>query len=301
LKEIPGHRQATTLARLAKRILSEFFSHHPFHMAAALSYYTLLSLAPLLLVIVGVAGLVFGHAASSGQLIDTLQKVLGPQSAQAIQSIMEHANKPGSGLISTVSGIIILLFASTTVFVNLQFALHRIWGVAEEDTRSVLYSLLRDRLFSLVMVFGLGLILLISLFISAALSGVQHYLPDFFPNAALALRILNLVISLLLVTVVTALIFYFLPKARTAWRHVWLGAFITSLLFVIGKYIIGFYLGRAGISSIYGAAGSVVVLMIWVFYASLIFFFGAEITHVTAEIEAERQKKPAQGAGKEEE
>lgn len=277
---------AKRAATLTRQTLNEFLGHQPFQMAAALSYYTLFSLAPLLLVIVGIAGLVFGHEASSGRLVARLQTLMGPQAARTIQSIIGNAARPSSGLLSTAIGVVMLVIGSSTVFVQLQTALNRIWNVATTDKRGVVKAFLRERLLSMAMVLSLGFLLLVSLFFSTVISGLHHYLAHLFPGAFVLLRLLNVVVSLALITGIIALIFYFLPDVYVAWPSVWVGAFITSLLFTLGRYLIGLYLGRAGIASVYGAAGSVVVLMIWVYYSSLIIFLGAEITRVYANARA---------------
>lgn len=290
----PAGRRALSIA---KQTLNEFLGHQPFQMAAALSYYMLLSLAPMLLVVVGIAGLVFGHEASSGQLVHKLQTVVGRQSAAAIQSILAHASKPGSGIVSTAVGVVMLLIGASSVFVQLQTDLNRIWNVTPSSSRGMIGAFLRGRLLSLAMVLSLGFLLLVSLLVSAVISGLHNYLAHLFPGAVLMLSLVNEGVSLGLITAIIAMIFYFLPDAAVAWRDVWAGAFITSLLFTVGKYLIGLYLGNAGISSVYGAAGSLVVLMIWVYYASLIFFLGAEITRVyAARRSAIRQKKAGLGS-----
>lgn len=281
----------------ARQTLDEFLGHQPFQMAAALSYYMLLSLAPLLLVMVGIAGLAFGHDASTGQLVHKLQSVIGRQNAKTIQSVLAHASKPGSGIASTAIGVVMLLIGASSVFVQLQTCLNRIWNVTAASRRGMVSRFLRGRLVSLAMVLSLGFLLLISLLISAVISGLHNYLANLFPGAVLLLSLVNEGVSLGLITAIIALIFYFLPDAAVAWRDVWAGAFLTSLLFTLGKYLIGLYLGYASVSSVYGAAGSLVVLMIWVYYASLIFFLGAEITRRYAcNRSASRQKKTGLGS-----
>lgn len=265
-----------------KETFAAFFAHQPFQLAAALSYYTLLSLAPLLLVVIGIAGLAFGEQAVRGELVARMHSLLGQQGAEAIQTVIAHASRSNRGLLSTIVGVVIMLVGATTVFMQLQASLNQIWGVEAAPDRSAIWLFIRYRLLSLAMVFSLGFLLLLSLVLSTAITGLHGYLPEVYPGSATLLRILNIVVTLAVITVVIALTFKFLPDVEIAWRDVWVGAIITSALFAVGKYFIGLYLGHASIGSSFGAAGSIVVLMVWVYYTSLILFFGAEITQVYA-------------------
>jgi membrane protein len=262
--------------------LYDFLDDQPFQLAAALSYYTLLSLAPLLLVVIGVAGLVFGEKAARGELVGEISSVMGHQQAQAIQAMIAHAGRSHTDIISTIIGIVILCVGATTVFGSLQLALNKIWCVKASPNTNAIWGLVRSRLLSLGVVFGLGFILLASLLLSTVISALHGYITGFFPGAATLIRIINVLVSFAVIAAVIALIFKFLPDVRIAWRAVWVGALITSALFVVGKYLISLYLGHAGIGSSYGAAGSIVVLMVWVYYTSLILFLGAEATRVYA-------------------
>lgn len=265
-----------------KETFAAFFADRPFQLAAALSYYTLLSLAPILLVVIGIAGLAFGEAAVRGQLVEQIRSLVGQQSAEAIQTMIAHASRTHGGFIPTIVGIVIMLIGATTVFMQLQAALNQIWHVEAAPDHSAILGFIRNRLLSLAVVISLGFFMLVSLVLSATISGLHGYLTTFFPGAAILVRVLNIVVTLVMITVVIALIFKFLPDVEIAWRDVWVGAVITSALFAVGKYVIGLYLGHAGVGSGFGAAGSIVVLMVWVYYTSLILFFGAEITQVYA-------------------
>ena len=263
------------------RTVQEFLDDQPFDLAGALSYYTLLSIAPLLLVVIAVAGLVFGEEAVRGQVVTQIADLVGRQSAQLIQSMLASSYHPERGMLAAVIGIALVVFGATTVFAQLQTSLNRIWHV-EAAPDNALWGFIRHRLLSVGLVLTIALLLLVSLVITALLAGFQGYLNASFPKGALVWQVLNVLVSLGLITVLIAMIFKFLPDAKIEWRDTWLGAFITSLLFTIGKFLIGLYLGQASVGSTYGAAGSAVVLMIWIYYASLILFFGAKITQVMA-------------------
>lgn len=272
-----------SLLLATKKTFANFFRHEPFQLAAALSYFTLLSLAPLLLVVIGVAGLIFGEKAARGELVEKIGDMMGHEQAQAIQAMIASAGHSNTDIASTILGILLLLVGATTVFGSLQVALNRIWDVESASNRGVLWSLIRSRLLSLGVVFGLGFILLVSLVLSATISGLHSYIGGLFPGAVVLINMANIVVSFAVIVVVIAMIFQFLPDVEIAWRDVWVGAAITAALFVIGKYAIGLYLGHAAVGSSYGAAGSVVVLLVWVYYTSLILFLGAETTRVYAE------------------
>lgn len=258
----------------------EFLDDRPLDMAGALSYYTLLSIAPMLLVVLAAAGLIIDGAVIRAQVVEQISNLVGPGSAQFINTIIEHADKPGQGLVAMITGITITVIGATTVFAQLQNALNRIWHVEAVPDRSAIWSYLRQRLMSLGMVLSIAFLLLVSLGISALLAGLHGYVGTTMPGEMLVWRILNIVISLGLITTLIAMMFKFLPDAKVEWRDIWFGAFITSLLFTIGKFLIGLYLGRASVGSSYGAAGSAVVIMVWIYYASLILFFGAKMTQM---------------------
>jgi membrane protein len=264
---------------LSRKAVDDFLDDHPFEMAAAVSYYTLLALAPLLLVVLAMAGMAFGREAVEGQIVSEMRGLVGTQGAEAIQLVLENASAPAKSRVSLGLGLLALMIGASGVFIQLQQSLNRIWNVEAAPQRSALWSFLRHRLISMAMVFGIGFLLLVSLVVSAALSAISAHYQTLLPWVMLW-QALNAFASLLIITLLIAMIFKFLPDVRLKWRDVWLGAFATALLFTLGKTVIGAYLGRASIGSSYGAAGSLVVLVVWVYYAALIFFVGAEITQV---------------------
>ncbi|MDQ3731134.1 MAG: YihY/virulence factor BrkB family protein [Pseudomonadota bacterium] len=271
-----------SLINVVTRTVQEFLDDQPFDLAGALSYYTLLSMAPLLLVVMATAGLFLDGEAVRAQIVDQISGLVGRSSAEFVESIIIRADQPYRGAVAMVTGLAVTILGATTVFAQLQAALNRIWHVQAAPGRSAIWSYLRQRLLSLGMVLTIAFLLLTSLAISALLAALQGYVERFLPGDWIIWRILNVMISLGLVTLLIAMMFKFLPDAKIDWRDTWFGAFITALLFTVGKFLIGMYLGQASIGSTYGAAGSAVVLMVWIYYASLILFFGAKITQVVA-------------------
>lgn len=266
-----------------KTALRTIQDHHPLQLSAALSYYTLLSLAPIVLVTVALTGLIFGRDAVQGQIVTEIRGLVGEAGAEVIQSVIQNASTPETGVFSLVIGLLTLLVGATSVFVQLQDALDQIWGVEAKATGNAIWSFIKDRLLSLAMVLGIGFLLLVSLIVSAGLSAWSGWSTKTGLGAyPVVLQIANTLISFGVITLLFAMIFKFLPDVRLAWRDVWFGAVVTSALFTAGKYLIGLYLGRASIGSAYGAAGSVVVLLVWIYYAALILLFGAEITRIRA-------------------
>jgi len=267
----------TTLKELAR----EYWANRPMELAAALSYYTLLSLAPLVLMTVAVAGLVFERATVERRIVTEMGLLIGSEGSEVVQTVLRHARDPAKGTLSVVIGTAVLLLGATTVFAQLQSSLNRIWKVEESSHGSagMLWLFVKERLLSLAMVLAVGFLLLVSLVISAAVAAIGEALGGV-SNAGLVLEALNLLVSLIVVTALFATIFKVLPDAPVAWRDVWVGAVTTSVLFTVGKSLIGLYLGRTSIGSPYGAAGSLVVMTVWVFYASMIVFLGAELTYL---------------------
>ena len=267
---------------LFKDTFVQWSDDNPFQLAAALAYYTLFSMAPLLLIAIAVAGLVFGREASQNQIIGVIEDLVGVQSARAIQAIVESAGKkPDSGFFASAIGMIFLLLGAGGVVGQLQASLNTIWRVVPKTGRGIV-GFLQDRLISYSMVLSVGFLLLVSLVISAVLTAVSGIVGSFLPIDAVTAYTLDLVVSFAFITLLFAVIYKFVPDVRIAWRDVWIGAATTSLLFSAGKFLIGFYLGHSTITSIYGAAGSLVTLLLWVYYSSLMFFFGAELTQVYA-------------------
>jgi membrane protein len=271
--------KARAALRAVRERVAEFMKESPFEKAAAVSYYALLALAPLLLVVLAIAGLAFGADAVRAGVVAELRGLIGEKGGEAIELVLENATMPSEGALALVLGMATLLLGASGVFIQLQSALNGIWDVEPMRKGNALWIFLRHRLASIAMVVGLGFLMLVSLVVSAALNAVNQRYGAHVPWP-LAWEVLNALGSLCVITLMIAMIYRFLPDVRIPWRDVWLGALVTAVLFTVGKSAIGVYLGRASFGSSYGAAGSVVVLVVWVYYASLIFFVGAEITHV---------------------
>ena len=250
-------------------------------LAASLAYYTILSLSPFLIIILAIVGLFFGTEAAQGELINELRNIVGDQGAQAIQMVIANASKPKSGIIATSLGLVTLLFGASGVFGELKDGLNIIWEVEPRVDTGIL-NLIKDRFISLALVMGVGFLLLVSLLISAALATVGKYLGGILTLPPTVLEITNFLISFAVITILFAMIYKILPDVNIVWRDVWIGAAITSFLFTIGKFLLGFYLGRSTIGSAYGAAGSLVLVLVWVYYSAQILFFGAEFTQIYA-------------------
>ena len=255
--------------------------HHAPRLAAALAYYTLLSIAPLVVIVVAVAGFVFGESAARGQISNQLGAIVGDQAAKGIEAVITNARSPSSGLVSTILGVAVLLLGASGVFGELQSTLDAIWDVEPKPGRGI-WGTVKDRFVSFTMVLGVAFLLLVSLVVSAALSAVGHYFQSSLPGGEMLWQLLNFFVSLSAVTVLFALIFKVIPDADIRWGDVWIGAAVTAALFSIGKLALGLYLGKSSITSSYGAAGSLVALAIWVYYAAQILFLGAEFTRVQA-------------------
>jgi membrane protein len=267
---------------LLKATLFEWLDDQAPTLGAALAYYTVFSLAPLLIITIGIAGLVFGAEAAQGQIFDQLRGLLGEASSKAMQEIVQSASaEPKTGVVATVIGFVTLLFGASGVFGQLQASLNIIWGVQPKPDRGIL-GIIRDRTLSFGFILVLGFLLLVSLLLTAAIAFVGKQFGTMVPGMEALIQLLNSILSLAVITLLFAMMFKILPDAKIAWRDVWIGAFITALLFTIGKFALGFYLGRSGVASSYGAAGSLIVLLLWVYYSSQIVFFGAEFAQVYA-------------------
>ncbi len=269
----------TALWGLLKGTFTQWNEDKPFQLAAALSYYTLFSLAPLLIIAIAVAGLVFGQEAAQHQIVGAIQGIVGRQSAEAIQEMIKNAGTRGAGITATLLGVGTLLIGAGGVVGQLQDSLNTIWGVAPKPGLGIL-GLLRARFFSLAMVVGLGFLLLVSLLVSAALTVALQFLGA--GGESVLWQGVEFLVSVGVSTLLIALIYKVLPDVHMAWRDVCIGAAVTALLFTLGKFLIGLYLGSSATESAYGAAGSLVVVLLWVYYSALIFFFGAEFTQVYA-------------------
>jgi len=260
-------------------------------MAAALAYYTAFSLAPLLVIVTLVAGVFVGEETAQGEIANQIESTIGPQAAEVAEAAIRNAKSIDGSLWSTLISVGALLFGATVVFLQLQDALNKIWDVPVEQRGSGLKSLLLKRVLSLGMVVASGFLLLVSLIISTALSALGQTLAQYVPVSSTFMRILSLGTSVALITVIFALIYRYLPDTDVAWGEVWWGALLTSLLFTIGRWLLGIYLGVAAPASVYGAAGSFAIILLWVYYSAQIILFGAEFTHAYAE--RQRQPQPA--------
>jgi membrane protein len=268
---------------LFKATWQEFTKDQAARLAASLAYYTLFSIAPLLVIAIAIAGLVFGKEAVRGELVGTLGALLGATAAKGIQDLIASASSEKSGVAATIFGVITLLFGASGVFSHLRDTLNTIFGV-EEKKSSGIFAAVREKFLSFAMVFGVGFLLLVSLILSAGLSAIGGFFSSRLPGGEGLWQAVNFVVSFAVITVLFAAMFRFVPDTRMRWRDVWAGAVFTAFLFVVGKQIIGFYLGRSSLTSAYGAAASLAVLLIWLYYSSLILFFGAEFTEVWARL-----------------
>lgn len=250
--------------------------------AAALAYYTVFSLAPLLVICVALAGLFFGAEAAEGQIVAQLGGLVGREAASAIEEMVEAARKPSSGIIATVVGLAALVFGATGVFAQLQQSLDAIWEVKPKQGLGI-KGFIKARFLSFTMVLGVGFLLLVSLAVTAALAVLGDWMGDSLPIPEAAMQVLNFVIGVAVTTAMFAAIYKVLPDVEIGWRDVWVGAAVTAVLFSLGRLAIGVYLGKIGVSSSYGAAGSFAIILLWVYYSSQILFFGAEFTRVWAE------------------
>lgn len=263
---------------LAKKSAVAWVEDYASSMGAALAYYTMFSLAPLLLLVISVAGLVFGADAARGQVVAQLSGLIGEEGAVAIQGLLKSASHPAQGVLASIVGIVMLIVGATSIFAELQSDLDRIWRAPAATKPSGIWGMLRTRLLSFGLVVSIGFLLLVSLVVSAGLAALGTWWGPWFAGWAIALQIVNQVVSVIFVTILFALMYRILPSVRVAWHDVWHGALATAVLFTIGKFAIGLYLGKAGVTSGFGAAGAIVVLLVWVFYSSQIFLLGAEFT-----------------------
>jgi membrane protein len=280
-----------------KQTASEWSDDDVSRLAAAFSYYALLSIAPLLLVMVAVAGLVLGEDEARAQVVQAMGSVVGPQGLATIETIAKSAHAFQIGSLGSVVGLMVALFGASSAFVELQESLNTIWGVPVKRQR-VVRSYLVERFWSFVMVLGVALLLLCSLFSSALLAIVGEFFESVLPGGGTVWQVVNFTISLGLTTLLFGLVFRVVPDVEVQWSDVWLGAFATALLFVLGNLLLGVYLGKSGVTSAFGGAGSVVALMIWVYYSAQLVFLGAEFTQVyTRELGSQTRARLAANSG----
>ena len=270
LKDIPS---------LVVQAYYEMLDDKAFKMAAALSYYAAFSMGPLLIIVIAIAGFIFGEEAARGQLFYELKNMIGSDGAQMIETIIKGAANTTTGIVATVLSVVFLVLGSVGVFVELQESLNIVWGVEPRPGRGIM-GFIKLRMVSFAMVVATGFLLMVSLIINSAIALLNEFMAGIFPSLIPLAFILNNAASLVVITILFALIYKVLPDVVISWRYVWLGAIITSVLFSIGKYLIGIYLGSSSYASTYGAAASLVIIFVWIYYSGLILFFGAELTQV---------------------
>ena len=262
--------------------VQRMFEDDALPLAAALAYYSLLSMAPLLLVVISIAGLFFADGQVHAQLIEQMRSLIGEEGAALTRTVIAHTGSEERSAWSLVVGALLTLLGASTVFAQLQYALNRVWRVKAAPRAKLIMSFLKQRILSFALVLSVGFLLMVSLVISAVLGALHTFLDERLAQAALFWNGLDLVISFSLATALIAMMFKYLPDAEIEWRDTWHGAMITATLFIVGKQVIGLYLGQTSVASSFGAAASVVIFMVWVYYAALILLFGAEITQAVA-------------------
>ena len=273
--------------RLALRAASAWSADYAASMGAALSYYALFSIAPLLLIVIGVAGFFFGAEAARGELFGQVSGLIGAEGARAVEGLVANARKPESGVLAMIIGTVLLIMGASTVFGELQNALDRIWRAPERVQTKGWWKLIRTRVASFGMILSIAFLLMVSLVLSAVVSALGDWW---------GLHLIDWALSFALMTVLFAAIYKIIPRVRIAWRDVWVGAAVTAALFAVGKVLIGLYIGKSSIGSVFGAAGSLVVLMVWVYYSSQVFLLGAEFTRLYAEEHGSRAGVAAHAA-----
>ena len=261
-------------------------------MGAALAYYTVFSIAPLLLIVISIAGLIFGAEAARGEIFAQLQNLMGKTEALAVQGMLESVSKPTEGVTATIIGVVLLLIGATTVFGELQDDLDRIWRAPKRTDDGGIFGLIRTRVLSFGMILGIGFLLIVSLVFSAGLAALGKWWAPIFGGMALLGNVVNVVLSFVLLTFAFAMIYKIMPRVNINWRDVWMGAVVTAFLFTIGKFLIGFYIGRSDLASGFGAAGSLVVVLVWIYYSAQIFLMGAEFTRIYSFTLGSRKGQP---------
>ena len=268
--------------RLIKAAANAWSDDYAPSMGAALAYYSVFSMAPLLVIVIAIAGLVFGPEAARGQVFGQLRGLMGDDSAKVVESMLIGFSTPPKGIVSAVIGVGLLLVGATSVFGELQDGLDRIWRAPARDRTGGLWGLVRARLLSFGMILGIAFLLMVSLVMSAAISALGNWWSSAFSGWAVLLQLVNLTVGFALTTGVFAMIYKLMPRVRVQWYDVWMGAAITAVLFTVGRFLIGLYIGKSGIASGFGAAGSLAVIFVWVYYSAQIFLLGAEFTWVYA-------------------
>ncbi len=280
-----GQNKVQKARSLVKEAFSEWKEDNASRLAASLAYYTTFSITPLLVLIIAVAGLLGGHHPVRDQVMAQIDGLVGNEGRLFVEDMLANASQPHKGILASTVGTLVLLFGALGVFTELQNSLNTIWEVKPKpvkDMKQSIWRFLRQRILSFSMVLTIGFVLVASLAVNAALSAFGNYVLNTSESPVWLAQMMNLLISFVVITLLFAMMFKFLPDAEITWRDVWLGAAVTSLLFSLGKFAIGFYLGHSSVGSTFGAAGSLVIILIWVYYSAQIFFFGAEVTQVYA-------------------
>lgn len=277
--------------QLIVKSLSAWQADRAASMGGALAYYTLFSLAPVLIIAIAVAGFFLGEEAARGEILVQLRGLLGDDGASAVQSLLESAARPAQGVLATLFSIALLVVGATTVFAELQMDLDRIFKAPAAEKRGGLFHLLRSRLLSFGLVLALGFLLLVSLVLSTAIAILGQWWGGYFEGTRQLVESVNFLLSLTIATALFAVIYKVLPSVSIAWRDVWIGAIVTAVLFAVGKTLIGLYIGSSGIASGFGAASSFIVVLIWVYYSTQVFLLGAEFTSVYARERAARHER----------
>jgi membrane protein len=268
-----------SIKQLALETYQEWTDDQAPRLGAALAYYTVLSIAPLLIIVIAIAGFVFGREAAQGQIFYQIRDMVGPEGARTIEEMIQGASNKGSGILASLIGLVTLLFGATSVIAELRYSMNLIWDVPVNPDAGI-KDLVKERAYALAVVLGCGFLLLVSLVVSAAVAATGKFMESWLPLPEVVLLVLTFLLSMAVVMGIFAALFKFLPDVEIQWRDVVLGAAVTAVLFSIGKLLLGLYLGKASFGSTYGAAGSVIIILVWVYYSAQIFFFGAEFTQV---------------------
>ena len=276
---------------LLKETFSKWSDHDAPRLGASLAFYTILSLAPLLIIVIAIVSLIFGHDAAQDQIANQLRDLIGQSGADAVKTMLAGSHEASSGVVATVIGVITLLLGASGVCGELRAALNKMWD-AKPAGGSGFMGMIKEKSFAFGMVLAIGFLLLVSLVVSAGLAAVGKFASGLLPIPPFVLEILNFLVSFGVITLLFALIYKYVPDVKIEWHDVWIGATATALLFTIGKFLIGLYLGKAGVGSAYGAAGSLIAVIVWVYYSAQIFFFGAEFTQVYAHAERDGAQIP---------
>jgi membrane protein len=278
----PEYLDADEFWQLAKESIIAWSNDNAASMGAAIAYYALFSLAPVLIIATAIAGLFFGEEAAQGEIFGRISGVLGDEAAVAVQGLIKSVNEPAKSFFALLTGLVAMIIGASAVFGELQSSMDRIWRTPADAHASSILGMIRARLLALSMVLGVAFLLLVFLVISAAISAAGALWSAMFGGWELVLQIVNIIVSLIVFTGVFAMIYRFLPRESVSWRDVWMGAAITALLFVTGNFFIGLYIGKSSVASGFGAAGAFVALLVWVYYSAQIFLLGAEFTRIHA-------------------